>query len=191
MKLADWAREVGIGYRAAHRMFQSGKLPCSSQQLPTGTILVFPDESLDDTAEKVSLYARVSSNDQKADLDRQLDRLRDFASAKGLSVKSEIKEVGSGLNGRRPKLLKLLEDKIVSSIVIEHRDRLCRFGFEYIEAALKSSGRKLLVMNEAEQTDDLTQDFVDVVTSLCARIYGKRSSKNRAQKALEATKNAD
>lgn len=73
-------------------------------------------------------------------------------------------------------------------IVVEHRDRLARFGTEYIEAVLRAHGRELLIVDAGEQKLDLVQDFIDVVTSMCARIYGKRAAKNRAHRALEASK---
>jgi putative resolvase len=97
-----------------------------------------------------------------------------------------VEELGSGLNGKRPKLLKLLADSSVTRIVVEHRDRLARFGVEYIEAALRSQGRALVVAEAGEQKLDLVQDFIDVVTSMCARIYGRRAAKNRAARALRA-----
>ena len=76
-------------------------------------------------------------------------------------------------------------------IVVEHRDRLARFGSEYIEAALSSSGRRLMVINDTEMTNDLVQDMTDVLISFCARLYGRRSAKNRARKAMEAAGSAD
>ena len=136
--------------------------------------------------EKAVLYARVSSSDQKNDLLRQLQRLRDYASAQGLQVTKEVSEIGSSLNGHRKKIHTLLKDPSISMILVEHRDRLARFGVPLLESALAASGRQILVMNDTEYKDDLGQDFVDVVTSMCARIYGKRSAKNKAQKALEA-----
>jgi predicted site-specific integrase-resolvase len=90
------------------------------------------------------------------------------------------------LNGKRPKLLKLLADPTVKKIVVEHRDRLARFGVEYIEAALQAQGRSLVVAEAGEQKLDLVQDFIDVVTSMCARIYGRRAASNRAKRALAA-----
>lgn len=183
MKLSDWAKQNGLSYRTAHRLFQSGKFPCRTEQLATGTILVYPDAPKN---EEVALYARVSSHDQKEDLARQLVRLRDYAATHGLRIKTERSEIGSGLNGRRKALVALLKDPTVTTLVVEHRDRLTRFGFEYTEAAMKASGRRLLVMNETEDKTDLVQDFVDVVTSMCARIYGRRSARNRAKRALKA-----
>jgi putative resolvase len=185
MKLANWAREQQIDYKTAYRWFRAGILPVPSRQLPTGTILVDPATvKLDNTV----LYARVSSADQKLDLERQLGRLVAFAGETGLTVVGTVSEIGSGLNGKRPKLLKTLADKTVGTIVVEHRDRLARFGSEYVEAALRASGRKVIVVDKTEMKDDLVQDMIDVLTSFCARLYGRRSARNKALKAVEATK---
>ena len=105
MKLSQWAKEKGISYQTAYRMFQAGTLPVKSEQLPTGTILVFPESQLQ---KRLALYARVSSSDQKEDLQRQIQRLRDYAAAQGFQVYQEVTEIGSGLNGKRPQLHKLL-----------------------------------------------------------------------------------
>lgn len=82
----------------------------------------------------------------------------------------------------------LLKEKSIEGIAVEHRDRLARFGSEYLEAALLASGRKLVVIDSKELKDDLVQDMIDVLTSFCARLYGRRAAKNRAMKALEAAK---
>ena len=82
-----------------------------------------------------------------------------------------VKEIGSGVNDTRPKLLKLLTDPTVGQIVVEHKDRLTRFGFNYIEPLLALHGRKIEVINLAENgKEDLIQDFVSSVTSFCARL---------------------
>jgi len=119
-----------------------------------------------------------------------MQRLRDFAAARGLNVIREVQEIGSGLNGHCKKLLKLLADPSISIIVVEHRDRLARFGAEFISASLAAADRQLQVINQTECNDDLVQDIMDVLTSFCARLYGKRAAKNRAKRALEVTKNA-
>jgi putative resolvase len=129
----------------------------------------------------------VSSHDQKTDLTRQMERLRSFASGLGLQDVEAVEELSSGLSGKRPKLMKLLADPGVTRTVVEHRDRLARFGVEYIEAALQAHGRSLVVAEAGEQKLDIVQDFIDVVTSMCARIYGRRAASNRAKKALAAT----
>lgn len=184
MKLSAWARANGLSYQTAWRMWRSGKLPVPAEQLPTGTVLVHPPKA--PTVESVAIYARVASADQKVELERQLGRLAEYASREGLTVVRSVSEIGSGLNGHRAKIIGLLSDPAVGTIVVEHRDRLARFGCEYIEAALAACGRKLVVVDEAEMQDDLIQDMVDVLTSFCARLYGRRGAKNRAAKALAA-----
>jgi predicted site-specific integrase-resolvase len=162
-------------------------MPVAWSQTASGTILVEESAAAGD---RVALYARVSSNDQKADLERQLGRLSTYATTNGMSVVRTVAEIGSGLNGHRPKLRRLLADPFVSTIVVEHRDRLARFGSEYLEAALLASGRTLVVVDSSEMHDDLVQDMIDVLTSFCARLHGRRSAGRRARKlaaSLEAS----
>ena len=109
-----------------------------------------------------------------------------FANSRGLSVAETVTEVGSGMNGHRKKLLRLLGDNSVEKLVVEHRDRLMRFGAEYVEAALAARGGKLLVVDESELQDDLVQDMISVLTSFCARLYGRRSARHRAAQAVAA-----
>ena len=161
-------------------------MPLPAEQLATGTIIVKePEASYEARSSSVVLYARVSSSDQKQDLDRQLSRLVEVVTSKGLQVVKVIKEIGSGLDGKRTKLLTILRDPNVKTIVVEHKDRLARFGFEYLEALLSASGRRIIVVDETEMKDDLVQDMIDVLASFCARLYGRRSAKNRAKKALK------
>ena len=178
MKLSVWARRQGISYQTAWRWVKDDVMPVPWRQLPTGTILV--DASSEKLAGGVALYARVGSHDQRADLDRQLARLSVYAAEQGLHVVESVSEVGSGLNGKRRALLRLLSDARVETIVVEHRDRLARFGSDYIEAALAASGRKLIVVDPSEMKDDLVADMISILTSFCARLYGKRSARNRA-----------
>jgi putative resolvase len=186
MKLSTWAKRQGITYRTAWRWFKEGKLPVSAEQTKTGTILIAED-FLHSNA--VAIYARVSSSDQKKDLDQQISRLVIYANAKGWVVSHTVAEIGSGLNGHRPKLMKLLTNSNIKIILVEHRDRLMRFGAEYVESALAAQGRKLVVADNSELKDDLVQDMIEVLTSFCARLYGRRSAKNKAKKALESIQN--
>jgi putative resolvase len=132
----------------------------------------------------VGLYARVSSHDQKGDLGRQVARLSAWAAQAGLVVVRVESEVGSGMNGSRPKVRRLLADAAVSVVVVEHRDRLGRVNTEMVESALSAANRRLVVLDEGAVTDDLAGDMVEVLTLLCARLYGRRSARNRALKAL-------
>ena len=129
-------------------------------------------------------YARVSSHDQRADLDRQVARLGQWAAAAGMAVVRVEAEVGSGMNGARRKVRRLLADPKVATVVVEHRDRLGRMNTELVEAALSAHGRRLVVLDSGEVTDDLVRDMVEVLTSFCARLYGRRSARNRAIKAV-------
>lgn len=106
MKLSVWAKKKGISYKTAWRWFKAGTLPVAVEQTRTGTILVKepPQTGI------VALYARVSRSDQKQNLDQQIIRLLSFANERGLSVGMTVSEIGSGLKGHRPKLLKLLKD---------------------------------------------------------------------------------
>lgn len=183
MKLADYARMLGISYQTAHRLYKNNKLPVAVQQLPSGTLIVHLEQEIQP---KVVLYGRVSSHDQKEDLARQMERLRSFAMGKGYVISEEITDIGSGLNPTRKHIINLLKRKDITHIVVEHKDRLTRFGFELLEAALSASNRQIIIANESDLKSDLVQDFIDVITSMCARIYGKRSAKNKAQKALKA-----
>jgi predicted site-specific integrase-resolvase len=137
------------------------------------------------------VYARVSSADQEDDLDRQVARVTTWAAGEGMTVGRVVTEIGSALNGECRKFLALLRDPAVTTIVVEHRDRFARFGAEYVEAALSAQGRKLLVMDPAEADDDLVRDVTEILTSLCARLYGRRAAANRAQRAVEAATRAD
>ena len=189
-KLSEWAKENGVHYRTAMVWMHEGRLPVSVVRTPGGHYRVVENAVVPLTSGKSVLYGRVSSHDQKSDLVRQMGRLRSFASGLGLQDVEAVEELGSGLNGKRPKLLKLLADPTVTRIVVEHRDRLARFGVEYIEAALQAQGRSLVVAEAGEQKLDIVQDFIDVVTSMCARIYGRRAASNRAKKALAAAAEA-
>jgi len=184
MKLSVWAKAQGLRYETAWKMWKAGKLPIPAEQLPTGTIIVHPP--VDATEGGVALYARVSSADQKADLDRQVARLAVYAAEKSWRVTEVVKEIGSGLNGHRRGLMRLLHDPKVTTVVVEHRDRLMRFGFEYVEAALVAQGRTVVILDSAEVQDDLVRDVTEVLTALCARLYGRRAAEHRAKRALEA-----
>ncbi len=180
MKLSTYAKQLGISYKTAWRWYTDGKL--DAYQTDSGTIIV--RDSIDEPS-GIALYARVSSADQKDDLERQVDRLRDYATANGYKIDKIVSEIASGLNDTRPKLTSLLVDKSVGVIVVEHRERLTRFGFNYIANLLEVQGRRVEVIFPDETKDDLVQDFIAIITSMCARIYGRRGNKNRAERIRE------
>jgi putative resolvase len=179
MRLRQYAQQMGISYKTAFRWWKAGKL--DAYQLDTGTIIV-RDPISPQLATGVALYARVSTTGHKADLERQVERLKTYAASRGYQVTKVAQEVASGLNDSRPKLSKLLTGASIGVIVVEHRDRLTRFGFAYLEQLMQMQGRRLEVMFPTETTHDLVDDFSAVITSLASRIYGRRHSKERAEK---------
>ena len=187
ISLTAWGRLYGFDKATTSRLHRDGKLPPELQveTLPTGRhyVIVPPDND-----GRCVVYARVSSADQRDDLDRQVGRVVEWATQQGLRPDEVVKEVGSGLNGNRRRLRRLVADHTVGTIVVEHRERLSRFGIEYVEAALEGRGARILVMDEAELEDDLVRDVTEVMTSLCARLYGRRSARRRAERALAAAK---
>jgi len=185
VNLTEWARLQGVHPQTAYRWYRDGVLPVPVVRINSRSILVAPDAVL--AANKtggVGLYARVSSHDQKADLDRQVARLSAWAAQAGLEVVRVEAEVGSGMNGSRAKVRRLLADPQVMTVVVEHRDRLGRMNTEMVEAALAAHDRRLVVVDATEVTDDLVRDMVEVLTSFCARLYGQRSARNRALRAV-------
>jgi putative resolvase len=191
MKLAAWARANGVHPQTAYRWFRQGTMPVPARRLPSGTILVEVPGSDNDGGgldQRAVLYARVSAHDQRGELDRQVTRLSGWATAQGVTVAEVVTEVGSGLNGRRPKLRRVLADPRATMIVVEHRDRLARFAVEHLEAALSAQGRRLVVVDPGETSDDLLRDMIEVLTSFCARLYGRRGARNRALRAVTCAK---
>ena len=185
MNLKQWAAREGVHPLTAYRWFREGKLPVPARRVGR-LILVDPAAVTPRHAGRIVVYARVSSADQRADLDRQVARVTEWATGQRLSVDRVVTEVGSALNGHRRKFLALLRDPTVTRIVVEHRDRFARFGAEYVEAALAAQHRTLLVVDPAEVDDDLVRDVTEILTSLCARLYGKRAAANRAARAVAA-----
>lgn len=140
---------------------------------------------------QVVVYARVSSADREADLDRQVARVTVWATGRKLAVDRVVTEVGSALDGQCKKFLALLRDPAVTTIVVEHCDRFARFGGEYVEAALAAQGRRLLVVDPAGVDDDLVRDVTEILTSLCVRLYGRRAAADRVRRAVEAATGND
>jgi len=180
MKLSTYAKQHGISYKTAWRWYKAGML--DAYKTETGTVLVRDLKQEQALTGRIALYARVSSIGQKEDLDRQLVRLKDYAAARGYQVSKEVTEIASGLNDMRPKLEKLLADTSIGIIIVEKRDRLTRFGSHYIETLLEAQGRHVEMIFQSDTGDELVDDFVSVITSMSARIYGRRQSKRCAEK---------
>lgn len=185
-KLSEYSKLHGVTYRTAYSHFKRG-LISGAYQLPSGTIVI-PDYAKEevDKPEYVICYARVSSSENKNNLESQSHRIVSFCNAKGWKVAESIKEIGSGINDNRSKLNKVLKDGIATKIVVEHKDRLTRFGFKYIEELCNKTHCEIVIINNIEsQKEDLIQDFVSIITSFCAKIYGQRRSKRKTEKLIK------
>lgn len=186
MKLSAYAKQQGISYQTAWRMWRRGELV--AHQLPSGTVIVdVPTTPQSVRPQQIVVYARVSSAENRNNLDTQAERVVAFCAANGWQVAKVVKECGSGVNDQRPQFLALLANTDISRIVVEHKDRCSRFGVAYIQTLLKTQGRELVIVNEAEEEQaDLLQDFVAIITSFCARLYGRRRASRKKSQLLAA-----
>ena len=184
MKLSEYARKLGVTYRTAWNWFKTGSIK-GAYQLPSGTVIV-PEESENSNNYGVILYARTSSSQNKELLENQARRLEEYAMAKGYKIKQIIKEFGSGLNDNRKLLSQVLKDNKYDKIIVEHKDRLTRFGFNYIQLL---TGNRIEVINEAKEEDeDITQDLISIIHCFSTRIYGLRKNKRLKLKVKDAIK---
>nr|DAU79561.1 MAG TPA: hypothetical protein [Caudoviricetes sp.] len=195
MLVKEWAEREHLHPQTVWKWCRTGKMPVPVEHTPSGMWLIHDPKyetpaPSDAEQSRTVCYARVSSADQKADLQRQADRLKAFALSMGVEAPEVVTETGSGMNDKRRKLNRLLADPTVGTIVVEHRDRLARMNSGLIESALKAQGRRLIVVDDKELDDDLVRDMTEVLTSFCARLYGRRAAANKARAALKAAEHA-
>lgn len=185
IKLSEWARLHDYTYRGAYNVYKRGDI--KGEQTASGTILIEVEEYDNKKPEYNIVYSRVSSSENKTNLESQADRVSQFCNARGWIVHEVVKECASGLNDNRPKLQKILHENKATKIIVEHKDRLTRFGFEYIKTLFDG---EIIIINEVKEDEqDLMQDFVSLVTSFCARLYGKRRSKRKTEKLIRELSN--
>jgi putative resolvase len=190
MKLSQYAKQQGISYSTALRWWHQGVI--RGYQAPSGTIIVEAETKPPAREERVAIYARVSSAEHKANLERQVERLVQYCTVRGYQVAQITKEIASGVNDSRPKLLALLKDRQTTRIVVEHKDRLTRFGFRYLETLLELQGRTIEVVNVAEtDKEDLIADLVAIVYSFTTRLYGQRRAKRKTARILQELQRED
>ena len=135
-------------------------------------------------------YCRVSSAAQKKDLGSQRLAVEQFCIASGRDVSLRLEDVGSGLNYKRKQFIQLMqqvEQNEISEIVIAHKDRLVRFGFEWFEAFCKSHGTQIIVMNAESLSpeEEMTKDLLSIIHCFSSRLYGLRKYKKRVQAIVE------
>ena len=180
-KISEFAKLNKVKYRTIWNRIKEGKL--QTERTSTNRVIVLQDDAKEFN---VAVYARVSSSENKDNLERQKDRLINYCNAKGYKVSKIVTEVGSGLNDGRKKLEQILLDRTINLIVVEHSDRLARFGLNYIQKLLAMDERKIEIINpQLNERDDLMQDFVSIVTSFCSRLYGQRRNKRRTEEIIK------
>jgi predicted site-specific integrase-resolvase len=177
-KLSEYARENSVTYRTAWNRFKSDKIKGAFLDNTNHVLIpLFPEIN---SATNAILYARVSNNDRKKELEYQLERIRNYSINNGYKIIDEIKEIASGMNDDRPKLNKILVRKDWDVIIVENKDRLTRFGFNYLNLLLKLNGKQIVVINNSnEDKQDLINDLVSIIYSFSARLYGLRKRKNK------------
>lgn len=184
-KISQYAKLEKVTYRTIWNRVKSGEL--EAETTPTGRILVVVNENKN---VRVAVYCRVSSSENKDNLEKQKDRVLSYCYAKGYKVDKVVCEVGSGLDDGRKKLEQLLLDPSITKIVVEHPDRFSRFGMNYIQKLLSMQDREIEIINKGEDDkSDLMQDFVSIITSFTARLYGLRRSKRKTERLIESLKN--
>ncbi len=182
-KISQYAKKNNVTIRTVWNWIRLGKL--NTIKTKTNRTIIIEDEDKNKN-DFVGVYARVSSSENKTNLENQKNRLIDYCSARGYKIVSVVTEIGSGLNDKRPKLEKLLLDYGIKKIVVEHSDRFSRFGFNYIEKLLKLQDREIEVINQPmNEKEDLMNDFVSIITSFTARLYGLRRNKRRTEMIIK------
>ena len=189
IKLSEYAKKFGVTYQTAFRWYQEGKIS-NSFKSESGSIFVKQEQ--DETSNtKIVIYARVSNQTRKKEMDYQAGRIQKFAEGKGYSIDKIYKEVASGMNDSRKQLWKMIESK-PKIIFIENKDRLTRFGYEYLCRLLKNQGTEIICVNLNEtEEDDLMKDMISIITSFCCRLYGQRRGKNKSIKIEQKLREDD
>jgi putative resolvase len=187
-KLSQYANEHGVTYRTAWEHYRLGKIEGAHMD-DTGHVVI-PD-STPCVVPRAAIYARVSSSENKDNLEAQALRLTQYATARGWQVVEVVKEIGSGVNDHRKKLEHLLQGSSWNILVVEHKDRLTRFGFHYLDTLLPMLGKRIEVVNLAEDSHgNLMEDLVAVIYSFSARLYGLRRSRHTTQRIVTAIEGA-
>ena len=194
IKLSKLAKDLNVTKVTIYNWHQKGKLDFIKSDTNRNYVSVDTYNRLMNISNKkeenVVIYCRVSSTENKSNLETQKNRLISYCNAKGYKVSDVIIEIGSGVNDKRPKLINLLEKNNYTKIVVEHKDRLTRFGFNYLDTLIRVLGKEIEVVNNVNSDEeDIVQDFVSIITSFCSRIYGKRRSKRNTIEIIKDLKN--
>jgi len=184
----EFAEMIGVSVKTLQRWDNDGKL--KAQRSPTDrryyTHSQYVEYMGDGHAKsgKVIIYTRVSTANQKDDLNNQVEFLKQYANAKGIIVDEVFEDIGSGLNYNRKKWNKLIEDcmlGLIKTILVAHKDRFIRFGYEWFESFLKSNGVEIIDVNNEKLSaqEELVNDLISIIHVFSCRIYGLRKYKKQ------------
>lgn len=178
LKPSEYAEKVGLNYRTVIKHFYKGYIDGYKDKNTGSIFLLNPNYTkIEPKRNNVILYARVSNTNNKASLDGQLERMRNYASAKGYTIVDEVTKIASGLNDNRKKLNKVLNRNDWQILLVEHKDRLTRFGFNYF-SFLEKNGQCVEAINQNEtKNEEIVDDFISIISSFCGRIYGSNRTK--------------
>ncbi len=189
VKVTVAAQRLGVNPWTLRRWIYAGKVPHIKTDtgrvfVPTAWLALQVGETSGALSHRCALYARESSSENKAALTSQLEGLRGYAIARGYQIVRIVSEVASGMNDERPKLHALLRQRDFDILLVEHKERLTRFGFRWFEALCPF---RVEVINFAENgRHDLMEDLVAILTSFAARLYGQRRGRQKTQAAIRA-----
>ena len=186
VKIGEASKILGVNAQTLRRWEEGGVIQ-PAKRTPKGTRLYSLQELLgvNDLAYPTIAYARVSSSDQKEDLERQHAVLEAFCNKNGWRTEI-IRDLGSGMNYNKKGLLRLLELLVhgqMSRLVLTHKDRLLRFGAEIVFRICELKGIEVVIINKGEAVpsfeEELTRDVMEIMTVFCAKLYGRRSQKSK------------
>ena len=197
-KPKDFAELLNVSVKTLQRwdrdkILVAKRTPTDRRYYTYDQYLEFKGVSNDSNTKKKIIYTRVSTNNQKDDLKNQVKFLLDFANAKGIIIDEVIEDIGSGLNYNRKKWNKLIEhcmENKIDSIMVTHKDRFIRFGYEWFERFLGKYDVKIIVVNNEtlSPNEELVQDIISILHVFSCKIYGMRKYKKKIEEDEEIAK---
>ena len=190
IKIAKLAKDLGVTKATIYNWHLKGDVEFIKSNTNRNFVSVETYNKLmgikESKQDYIIIYCRVSSSENKSNLETQKERLINYSNAKGYKVAEVITEIASGVNDQRPKLSKIIKEDKYTKIIVEHKDRLTRFGFNYFELFTNVLGKQIEVVNNiTSEKEDLIDDFVSIITSFCSRIYGNRRTKRNTEKLIK------
>ena len=193
-KTGEFANLLGVSVKTLQRWDKSGKLIAKRtagdhRYYTHSQYLEYIGESVDVEQGTTIIYARVSNRSQKDDLENQIEFLKTFANARGIIVSEIITDIGSGMNFNRKnwnKLIDSIQERKVKTVIVAHKDRFTRFGFDWFERFINKCGGEIIVVNNEKLSpqEELVQDLISIIHVFSCRIYGLRKYKKKLEEEL-------